>query len=113
VRTGEVVQVYPRLHAGRVVADVRVAGLGDYFVGERALVWVATGERKTFVVPPEYLTTRHGVTYATLDGGRDVVVQTGARIQGDPANGPAGVEVLSGLRPGDLIVMPETTEAAR
>lgn len=99
LRQGEVVKVYPLLRNGRVVADVQVEGLGDYFVGERAVVHVPTGAREAIVVPPAYLTTRFGVTYATLESGHQVVVQTGNQVDG-------GVEVLSGLRDGDVIVPP-------
>jgi RND family efflux transporter MFP subunit len=102
---GTVVQVYPQLDAGRVVADVEVSGLGDYFVGERTLVHVATGDRQTIVVPAGYLENRHGLTMATLADGAPVVVQTG------PAR-PEGVEVLSGLKPGDVIVPPGTAPRA-
>lgn len=97
---GRVSLVYPALRNGRVVADVAVEGLEDaYFVGERALVYIATGQREAFVLPEDYLTVRHGVTYATLQGGMPVVVQTGARVAG-------GVEILSGLRVGDVVVTP-------
>ena len=51
VREGRVRQVYPELQAGRVVADVAVDGLGDFFVGERVRVWVSAGQRAAFVVP--------------------------------------------------------------
>lgn len=105
LRQGEVVQVYPRLRQGRVVADVRTEGLGDYFVGERAVVYVATGEREVFVLPEAYLSTRYGVTYVSLADGPDVVVQTGGPVQG-------GVEILSGLREGDVVVPPGTGKAA-
>lgn len=96
-RTGKVVKVYPKLQNGRVVADVQVSGLGDYFVGERTLVYVKTGDRQTFVVPEAYLSTRFGVTFAKLEDGTAVVVQTGRRSEG-------GVEVLSGLHDGDVIL---------
>lgn len=99
LREGEIVQVYPRLQQGRVVADVRAEGLGDYFVGERAVVYVPTGAREVFVLPEAYLSTRYGVTYVELADGTDVVVQTGGPVQG-------GVEVLSGLRSGDVVVPP-------
>ncbi|MCC7017640.1 MAG: HlyD family efflux transporter periplasmic adaptor subunit [Rhodospirillales bacterium] len=99
LRTGRIVQVYPALRQGRVVADVDVEGLGDYFVGERVAVHVATGKRRTFVVPPEYLFRRYGLTLAKLKDGREVVVQPGL-----PADG--GVEVLSGLADGDVLAKP-------
>ena len=99
LRAGRIVQVYPALRQGRVVADVDVAGLGDYFIGERVAVHVATGKRRTFVVPPEYLFRRHGLTFAKLRDGREVVVQPGL-----PADG--GIEVLSGLAEGDALAKP-------
>lgn len=104
-RDGEIVQVYPRLTNGRVVADVQVDGLGDFFVGERALVHVATGTRSAIVVPDDYLTRRWGLTFATLVDGTEVVVQPG-----EPAAG--GREVLSGLRPGDVLLPPAASASA-
>ncbi|EKV27587.1 Putative membrane fusion protein [Caenispirillum salinarum AK4] len=99
LRRGTVTQVYPRLTQGRVVADVQVDGLGDFFVGERVLVYVPTGERQTFVVPADYLTTQWGLTFAKLADGTRIVVQPGRDVDG-------GVEILSGLKPGDEVVAP-------
>ncbi|MQX34922.1 efflux RND transporter periplasmic adaptor subunit [Roseospira navarrensis] len=96
-RTGTIVKVYPELRNGRVIADVRVDDLGGYFVGERALVDIVTGQRTAYVVPPDYVSTRFGVTSVCLEGRRVVIVQTGARV-------PGGIEVLSGLRPGDVLM---------
>ena len=44
-REGRVRIVYPEIQGGRVIADVEVDGLGDYFVGERTRVYVTTGKR--------------------------------------------------------------------
>lgn len=99
-RPGKVTKVYPQISNGRVVADIAVEGLGDYFVGERTIVYIKSGERETFIVPPDYLAVRFGVTYATLQDGTQVVVQPGRAID-------SGIEVLSGLRDGDVIVPPE------
>jgi membrane fusion protein, multidrug efflux system len=99
LREGRVVLVYPEIDHGRVIADVRVASLGDYFVGERTRVYVATGERPALVIPPQYLYRRFGVSYVRLKDGVEVAVQPGL-----PAAG--GIEVLAGLRPGDVIVRP-------
>jgi multidrug efflux pump subunit AcrA (membrane-fusion protein) len=82
-----------------VVADVEVEGLGDFFVGERVPVHVATGERETIVVPLDYVYRRHGLAYVRLDDGSEVVVQPGAETD-------AGIEILSGLRPGDVLGEP-------
>ncbi len=99
LRIGRVRQVYPEIKQGRVIADVDVPGLGNFFVGERIRVWVGTGERKTIIVPSDYLYARYGLTFAKLANGHEVVVQPGMPQQG-------GVEVLSGLRSGDVLVHP-------
>ena len=56
-REGRVRLVYPEIEGGRVIADVDVAGLGDYFVGERTRVYVTTGVRRAIVVPRAYAST--------------------------------------------------------
>jgi len=98
-RTGKVIQVYPEMKLGRVIADVDVEGLDGFFVGERVRVYVGAGMRRTFVVPAEYLFKRHGLTFIRLKHDREVVVQPGVAVKG-------GVEVLSGLRNGDVLVTP-------
>lgn len=99
VRPGKVVTVYPQIENGRVIADVAVEGLGDYFVGERTRVFVATGERQALVLPEKFIFRRFGVSYVRLKSGEDVVVQVGQPVDG-------GIEILSGLRVGDVAVMP-------
>jgi RND family efflux transporter MFP subunit len=95
-REGRVRIVYPEIQGGRVIADVEVSGLGDYFVGERTLVYVDTGSRRTIIVPSIYVFRRAGVNYARLANGDDVVVQPGETSD-------AGVEILAGLRDGDQL----------
>jgi hypothetical protein len=94
---GRIVRVYPELEAGQVVVDVAAEGLGDFFVGERVRLEVATGKRAAIVAPPGYLEQRHGVTFARLEGAGEVVVQPGGAVDG-------GVEILAGLKPGDRLV---------
>jgi len=98
-RAGRIRQIYPEIQDGRVVADVEVPGLGDFFVGERIRVWVSSGKRKTYLVPKSYVGARLGVSFVRLADGGDVVVQTGLS-RGDM------VEILSGLRIGDRLVQP-------
>lgn len=96
-RPGIVRKVYPRIENGRVAADVEVEGLGDYFVGERVPVHVATGSREAFVLPRDALTRRFGLDTVRLKDGPELVVQTG-QVSAE------GVEILSGLRDGDVVV---------
>lgn len=96
-RPGTIRQVYPRIEDGRVLADVAVEGLGDFFVGERVPVHVATGTRPAITVPRDAVGRRFGVDFVTLAGGATVVVQLG-QAEGE------SVEILSGLKAGDKVV---------
>jgi RND family efflux transporter MFP subunit len=106
-RFGTIKLVYPQIEDGRVIADASVAGLGDYFVGERIRVWVSAGERSAIVVPASFITTRFGVDYASIrrDGAKiDVPVQRGRDLPRPDM--PDGLEILSGLKVGDELVPP-------
>ena len=99
VREGRIRLVYPEMRDGRVMADAEVSGLGDYFVGERTRVYVATGTRPAIVIPPAYIVRRFGLAFVRLKAGGEIVVQPGP-----PAEG--GIEILSGLAAGDVLVRP-------
>jgi multidrug efflux system membrane fusion protein len=99
MREGKVRLVYPEIQGGRVVADVDVSGLGDYFVGERTRAYINAGPRRTILVPSSYVFRRAGVNYARLAEGDEVVVQPGETRGSD-------VEILAGLKDGDKLVAP-------
>ena len=99
LQQGTVRQVYPQMDQGRVVADVEVPGLGDFFVGERTAVYVLTGQRKTTLIPVEYLIKKFGLNFVSLKDVGDVVVEPGR------TNG-TNIEILSGLNDGDVILSP-------
>jgi membrane fusion protein, multidrug efflux system len=104
-QTALVRQVYPAVDNGRVMADLDASDFGASFVGARVRILVPAGERRTFVVPDRYITTRFGVDYVRLVRQGDVLdvpVQRGARTPTEAA--PDGVELLSGVRDGDQIV---------
>jgi RND family efflux transporter MFP subunit len=105
---GTIRLVYPQIEDGRVTADATVAGLGDYFVGERIRVWVSAGERTSFIVPGSFITTRFGIDYARIGkdttSAIDVPVQRGRNLPRPDM--PDALEILSGLKTGDLLVQP-------
>ena len=108
VSQGRISLVYPEIQSGRVIADAEVAGLGDYYVGERTLVLISAGKRQAVVLPRDLTFKRFGLDYVRLLNGEgrpiDVVVQLGQSLSG---SGSADeVEVLSGVKPGDRIVKP-------
>ena len=98
-KSGVVRTVYPEIKGGRVVADVEVAKLGDYFVGERTRVYVATGTRDALLVPHAAIFERAGVDYVRLVDNREVIVKRG-EMRDDK------IEILSGLKAGDRVVTP-------
>ncbi len=97
---GRVRLVYPELDQGRVVADVDVTGLGDFFVGERTRVFVSTGTRPAIIIPADYVFKRFGISYVRVKSIGETVVQTGLPVED-------GIEVLSGLKPGDALLPAE------
>lgn len=101
---GKVVKVYPEIANGNVLADVEVADLGDFFVGERTRVWIPVAMKTVVAVPASAISTRAGVDYVTLAKGQvEVPVIIGQRLDD---KGIESVEVLSGLGAGDVVVTP-------
>jgi len=105
---GKITLVYPRIEAGNVVADAEVPGLGDYFVGQRIEVWIPAGARSVLVIPSHFIVTRFGLDYVHrkgADGRIEAIPIQRGRDFPTPAI-PDGVEVLSGITPGDVLVAP-------
>jgi RND family efflux transporter MFP subunit len=102
-------QVYPAIENGRVMADLDAQSFDGAFVGARVRVLIPAGEREAIVISARYIETRYGVDYVRLVRASgaviDAPVQRGSPIPTDAA--PDGVEILSGLEPGDIIVLPE------
>lgn len=103
---GKIVKVYPEIVDGRVMADVEVEGIGDYFVNERTLVSIPVGKRTVLAVPPAAIWTLHGVDYVRViapGGNADVAVIIGEAFEND---GERRIEILTGLRDNDRIALP-------
>ena len=97
--TGTVRIVYPEIKGGRVIADVAVATLDGYFVGEKTRVIIATGQRRSMLVPATALVRRAGLDFVRLKSGVEVMVQTGERRR-------ENIEILAGLQVGDVVIAP-------
>ena len=106
-KSGVIDLVYPQIEDGRVIADAIVENLGEYFVGDRLRVWVPSGERMAFVIPSNYVNTRFGIDYVGIrqdDRTISAPVQRGRNLVSPDL--PNGLEILSGIRPGDRLVQP-------
>jgi RND family efflux transporter MFP subunit len=105
---GKITLIYPQIQDGRVRVDASAEGVGDYFVGERIRVWISAGSRPGFVIPQSFVATRFGVDYVRLRQGADKAIDIPIQ-RGRPAPSPAmtdGLEVLSGLSDGQILVTP-------
>lgn len=104
--SGTLAKIYPQIENGRVVADVEVRELDTEFVNARVLVDLPVGSRQALVVPRTALTTRSGIDFVTVsEDGKPVerAVVMGAVID---FGGIAGIEILTGLQAGDIVVTP-------
>jgi len=102
---GTIVQVYPAVTAGRVTADITVAGLSADLVGQRVRVTVKVAERPALTVPVRFVATRYGVDYVRVLDKTGHASDVAVQVASGPD--PARVEVLSGLVDGDVIVAPK------
>lgn len=101
---GEISEIFPAVTAGRIVVDITVPDLKAERVGQRVRVHVKVGEREALIVPEDLVQTRHGIDFVRLllpEGPVDIPVQV--------TYGPSSSdkEILSGLKPGDVIVREE------
>ncbi|WP_116135052.1 efflux RND transporter periplasmic adaptor subunit [Tropicimonas sp. IMCC34043] len=101
--TGTIVKLYPEIEEGRAIADVAVDNLATDFVGLRVLVQVPVGTREALIVPRRALATRSGLDFITiLQNGKPVERTVIVADVPDPDQ----IEVLTGLVPGDEVVLP-------
>ncbi|MDP3635174.1 efflux RND transporter periplasmic adaptor subunit [Phenylobacterium sp.] len=98
---GAITQVYPSVTGGQVTADVSAPGLPQDLIGQRVRAQIQIGSRQALVVPRRYVVTRFGVDYARLVRADNTVSETPVQTTAGPAADT--VEVLSGLRAGDVL----------
>jgi RND family efflux transporter MFP subunit len=104
--SGILAKIYPQIENGRVIADVEVSALDTDFVNARVLVELPIGSRQALVVPRSALTTRSGIDFVTVSENGQPVER--AVVAGDVIDitGTDGIEILTGLQPGDIVVTP-------
>ncbi|MGC9269696.1 efflux RND transporter periplasmic adaptor subunit [Acidiphilium sp.] len=109
---GTIDEIKPGISDGRLIAYASVPNLPDRFVGIRVEAWLPAQEHQAIVVPENFLLTLSGSDYARLrlkDGSIiDVPIQRGAP-RPTPAM-PNGIEILSGLHTGDILVAPQAAQ---
>ena len=98
---GTVTQVYPSVTGGQLTADVSAPGLPQDLIGQRVRAQIKVGSRQALVLPRTYVVTRFGIDYARLVRADNTVSETPIQTTAGPSAGT--IEVLSGLRAGDVL----------
>ena len=106
LRGGRIEKVYPLIENGRVTVDVAVDGLSGAFIGQRVLVQVPVGTRQALAVPQAAIRRSAGLDLVAISTGG--AVRTVTVVPGPVVATPDGpmVEILSGLRAGDTVILP-------
>lgn len=107
---GRIVKLYPAVQGGRTRVDVNLPGLSPELVGQRVTAAVNVGVREGIAVPANFVDPRFGLNFVRLlsaDGKR--VADVPVEIRPLPGN---SVEILSGLKAGDIIVARPAKAAA-
>ena len=107
IHSATIMTVYPELRNGSVVADATVQGGLNALVGERVDVLAPIGERRAIRIPQEYVSTRYGVDFVRVQVG-DRFVDAPVALASPLGDTAGEYEILTGLRPGDRIMMPES-----
>lgn len=105
---GAVSLIYPHVNQGVVQADIKIAASDSYFVGQRVRAWVPMKPRSALVIPASFLMIRFGMDFARVHvkDGQDMDVPVERGQTASLPSGDDGVEILTGLKPGDQLVRP-------
>lgn len=104
---GTLAKVYPLIENGRVIADIDLEGITTDFVDARVLVRVPIGTTQAIVVPRSHVVSRMGLDFVAVAGtGDGAVMRTVVLGRGHEIDGQQMIEVLSGLRAGETLVVP-------
>ena len=103
-RTGKLAKVYPLIENGRVIADVDMGEDAASFVNARVLVRLPVGETSALLVPAELVVTRMGLDFVSVKQGDHAALRAIVPGEHHVIEGRAMVEVLSGLREGEVLV---------
>lgn len=106
IRTATIVRIYPELRQGSVIADATVQGGLTALFGERVDVLAPVGERRAIRIPKDYVSTRFGLDFVRVAVG-DRFIEAPVALAAPLVDARSEYEILSGLRPGDVIQKPE------
>jgi RND family efflux transporter MFP subunit len=108
IRQATITKIYPEIRGGAVIADAVVDGGMSALVGERVDVLVPVGQREALRIPKSYVTTRYGIDFVKVHVG-EYIINAPVILANPKADAQGYVEILSGLRDGDVITTQQGT----
>lgn len=103
---GRLAKIYPEIDGGRLIADVEFDDLPTAFVNKRLLVRVPVGERLALIVPQSALISRFGIDYVAIRSGDTSIERSVVAAKPITVDGRQMIEILTGLNPGDEVILP-------
>ncbi len=103
---GTIAKIYPQIENGRVISDVEVEGLDTAFVNARVLVRLPVGDRNALLVPKDAVVTRFGLDFVVTQEGEETTERAVVLGETSTLDGTEFVEVLTGLKTGDVVITP-------
>lgn len=104
--TGTLAKIYPLISNGRVTADVEVPDLKTNFVNRRVLVRVPVGDRRALVVPEAAVSHRSGLDFVDVEVDGQTISRVVVPGEHMDVDGKPSVEILTGLLPGESVIVP-------
>lgn len=105
---GRLTTIKPAVSNGRVTAYATVPDLPDFFVGARVEAWLPAAKHEAIVIPARDIISLSGSDYVKIRRPDGQVIE--APVQRGPAQPSPemknGVEIVSGLASGDVVVAP-------
>lgn len=94
-----VTKIYPKVEEGTVLVDAELNNIQSSYIGKLVTVHLKTNTHKGFLVPEKYFINRNGMSSLHLKDLGEIIVETGKKNKDM-------IEVVSGLKENDILVMP-------
>lgn len=110
--SAKILQVYPEVQNGKIIIDIDAGGIDGGFVGMRVPAFIPVGHRASIAIPSSYVSTRFGVDYVRVVIDENIVIDAPVQRGRDVVeNGKRYIEIIAGLKAGDVIQPPISGDA--
>ena len=96
---GKIQKIYPKIEAGYIFLDISLPTFDHASFDKEMIAYLPTDSYEGIVIPQDYVITQESLDFVRLKDLGEIMVQTGRPQE-------KGIEVLSGLNSGDVLVRP-------